>query len=31
MGPFEMVVAIILIVTIGKIIQSKHKAKHGII
>ena len=31
MGPFEMVVAIILIVTVGKIIQSKHKAKHGII
>jgi hypothetical protein len=31
MGPFEMVVAIIAIITIGKIIQSKHKAKHGII
>ncbi len=31
MGPFEMVVAIIAIVTIGKIIQSRHKAKHGII
>ena len=31
MGPFEMVVAIILIVTVGKIIQSKHKARHGII
>ena len=31
MGPFEMVVAIIAIVTIGKIIQSKHKAKHGIV
>lgn len=31
MGPFEMVVAIIAIVTIGKIIQSKQKAKHGII
>ena len=29
MGPFEMVVAIILIVTIGKIIQTKQKAKHG--
>lgn len=31
MGPFEMVVAIIAIITIGKIIQSRHKAKHGII
>ena len=31
MGPFEMVVAIIAIITIGKIISSKHKAKHGII
>lgn len=31
MGPFEMVVAIIAIVTIGKVISSKHKAKHGII
>lgn len=31
MGPFEMVVAIILIVTIGKIISAKQKAKHGII
>lgn len=31
MGPFEMVVAIILIVTIGKIISTKQKAKHGII
>lgn len=30
MGPFEMVVAIILIVTVGKIIQNKQKAKHGI-
>ena len=30
MGPFEMVVAIILIVTIGKIIQTKQKAKYGI-
>ena len=25
MGPFEMVVAIILIITIGKIIHTKHK------
>jgi hypothetical protein len=31
MGPFEMVVAIILILTIGKIIQTKQKAKHGIV
>lgn len=31
MDPFQMVVAIILIVTVGKVIQSKHKAKHGII
>ena len=31
MGPFEMVVAIIAIVTIGKIISAKQKAKHGII
>ncbi|OYY68793.1 MAG: hypothetical protein B7Y00_00520 [Sphingomonadales bacterium 17-56-6] len=31
MGPFEMVVAIILIVTIGKIIQTKQKAKNGIV
>jgi hypothetical protein len=31
MGPFEMVVAIIFIVTIGKIIQTKQKAKHGIV
>ena len=29
--PFTMVVAIILIVTIGKIIQTKQKAKHGIV
>lgn len=31
MGPFEMVVAIILIVTVGKIISARQKAKHGII
>lgn len=31
MGPFEMVVAIIAIITIGKIIQTKQKAKHGIV
>lgn len=31
MGPFEMVVAIVLIVTIGKVLSSRHKARHGII
>ena len=31
MGPFEMVVAIIAIVPIGKIIQNKQRTKHGII
>lgn len=31
MGPFEMVVAIILIITVGKIISAKQKAKHGIV
>lgn len=31
MGSFEMVVANVLIVTIGKIIQTKQKAKHGIV
>lgn len=31
MGPFEMVVAIVLIVTIGKVFSSRHKARHGII
>jgi len=31
MGPFEMVVAIIAIITIGKFIQTKQKAKLGII
>jgi hypothetical protein len=31
MGPFEMVVTIILIITIGKIIQTKQKAKHGFV
>lgn len=29
--PFTMVVAIIAIITIGKIIQSKHQAKYGIV
>ena len=31
MGPFEIVVAIILIITVGKIVQTKQKAKHGIV
>ena len=31
MGPFEMVVAIILIITVGKMVQTKQKAKHGIV
>jgi len=31
MGPFEMVVAIILIITVGKIVQTKQKAKRGIV
>jgi hypothetical protein len=29
--PFSMVVAIVLIVTIGRIIRSRHKAQNGII
>jgi len=29
--PFTMVVAIVLIVTIGKVLSSKHKARNGII
>ncbi|MGB5077759.1 MAG: hypothetical protein WBO17_09795 [Sphingorhabdus sp.] len=31
MGPFEMVVAIIAIVTIGKVLSARYKAKHGIL
>jgi ribosomal protein L16 Arg81 hydroxylase len=31
MDPFQMVVAIIAMITIGRIIQTKQKAKHGII
>lgn len=31
MGPFEMVVVIIAIITVGKIIQTKHKARYGIV
>ncbi len=30
MGPFEMVVAIIAVVTIGKIVNTRMKAKHGV-
>lgn len=29
--PFTMVVAIVLIVTIGKVLSSRHKARNGII
>ena len=31
MGPFEMVVAIIAIVTVGKVLSARYKAKHGIL
>jgi hypothetical protein len=31
MGPFEMVVAIVLIATIGKVMSARYKAKHGIL
>jgi len=31
MDPFQMVVAIIAIITIGRIIHTKQKAKHGIV
>lgn len=31
MNPFEMVIGIILIVTIGNVIKTRLKAKHGII
>lgn len=31
MDPFQMVVAIIAIITIGRVIQTKQKAKHGIV
>ncbi len=31
MDPFQMVVAIIAIITIGRIIQTKQKARHGIV
>jgi hypothetical protein len=29
--PFTMVVAIVLIVTIGKVLSSRYKARHGIV
>lgn len=29
--PFTMVVAIVIVVTIGKVLSAKHKARHGII
>lgn len=31
MNPFEMVVAIIIVVTIGKVLNTRFQAKHGII
>lgn len=29
--PFTMVVAIVIVVTIGKVLSAKHKARHGIV
>ncbi|NJM49594.1 MAG: hypothetical protein HC843_00745 [Sphingomonadales bacterium] len=31
MNPFEMVIGIVLIVTIGSILRARYQAKHGII
>ncbi|VWX57061.1 hypothetical protein [Sphingorhabdus sp. 109] len=31
MNPFEMVVAIIIVITIGKVLSTRYRAKHGII
>ncbi len=31
MDPFQMVVAIVLIATIGKVLSARYKAKHGIV
>ncbi len=31
MNPFEMVIGIVLIVTIGSVLRSRYQAKHGII
>lgn len=31
MNPFEMVVAIIIVVTIGKVLSTRYRAQHGII
>jgi cell fate (sporulation/competence/biofilm development) regulator YlbF (YheA/YmcA/DUF963 family) len=31
MDPFQMVVMIVLIATIGKVVSARYKAKHGII
>lgn len=30
MNPFEMVVAIIIVVTIGKVLNTRYRAQHGI-
>ncbi|MEH6791274.1 hypothetical protein [Parasphingorhabdus sp.] len=31
MNPFEMVVAIIIVVTIGKVLSTRYRAQHGIL
>lgn len=31
MGPFEMVVAIIIVVTIGKVLSARYRAQNGIV
>ncbi len=31
MNPFEMVIGIILIITIGNVLKARYKAKHGIL
>jgi len=30
MNPFEMVVAIIIVITIGKVLSTRYRAKHGV-
>ena len=30
MNPFEMVVAIIIVITIGKVLNTRYRAQHGI-
>ncbi|AMO71693.1 hypothetical protein [Sphingorhabdus sp. M41] len=31
MNPFEMVVAIIIVITIGKVLSTRYRAQHGIV